>query len=134
IGDLAKRALVDHWDKMTPDQRKRVVETLRSVVEKNYIRQLRSNLEYAIQYKSEEAQGSDTLVKTVIEAQRKGRPFEVTVDYLLHPEGDGWKVYDVTTDDVSILSNYRSQFNRIIAKDGVEGLITRMKSKLEQGE
>jgi phospholipid transport system substrate-binding protein len=134
IGDLAKRALVDHWAKMTPDQRTRVVDTLRAIVERNYIRQLRSNLEYAIQYKTEESQGADVLVKTVIQAQRKGRPFEVTVDYLLHPAGEAWKVYDVTTDDVSILQNYRSQFNRIIAKDGVNGLITRMKNKLEQAE
>jgi phospholipid transport system substrate-binding protein len=134
IGDLAKRALVDHWEKMAPAQRTRLVDTLRAVVEKNYISQLRSNLEYAIQYKGEEAKDTDVLVKTVIQAQRKGRPFEVTVDYLLHPAGDGWKVYDVTTDDVSILQNYRSQFNRIIAKDGVEGLIGRMKSKLEQAE
>ncbi len=134
IGDLARRALVDHWDKMTPNQRTRLVDTLRSIVERNYIRQLRSNLEYAIQYKGEEPQGADVLVKTVIQAQRKGRPFEVTVDYLLHPAGDTWKVYDVTTDEVSILQNYRSQFNRIIAKEGVDGLIGRMKGKLDQGE
>ncbi|HKA89753.1 MAG TPA: ABC transporter substrate-binding protein [Haliangiales bacterium] len=134
IGDLARRALVDHWDKMTADQRTRLVDTLRSIVERNYIRQLRSNLEYAIQYKGEEPKGTDVLVKTVIQAQRKGRPFEVTVDYLLHPAGETWKVYDVTTDEVSILQNYRSQFNRIIAKEGVNGLIGRMKGKLEQAE
>src|SRR5262245_12496919 len=134
IGDLTKRALVDHWDKLTPAQRTGMQDTMRAIVEKNYIKQLRSNLEYEIKYVGEEKQGEDLLVKTVIEAQRKGRPLEIPVDYLLRAEGDTWRAYDVITDEVSILNNYRSQFNRIIAKEGIAGLQKRMKDRLEKGE
>ena len=134
IGDLAKRALVDHWDTMSATQRQKSVETLRAIVERNYVSQLKSSLKYDVKYVGEEPQGGDTLVKTVVQAERKGRPFEIAVDYLLHPEGQGWKVYDIITDEVSLLKNYRSQFNRIINKDGVDGLIKRMNTKLESGE
>jgi phospholipid transport system substrate-binding protein len=54
------------------------------------------------------------------------------VDYKLVAQGDEWRVYDVITEDVSILDNYRSQFNRIIAKEGVPGLIARMKAKIDK--
>lgn len=134
IGDLAKRALVDHWQEMTPAQRNSLVDTLRSIVERNYIAQLRSNLSYQTVYNGEEKQGDDVVVKTTIKAQRGGRPVEIGVDYRLRPEGNGWRVYDVVTDDVSILKNYRSQFNRIIGKEGIDGLIRRMKAKLDQNE
>jgi phospholipid transport system substrate-binding protein len=134
IGDLAKRALVDHWGEMSPAQRTALVDTLRQIVERNYVAQLRSNLSYDIVYSGEEAQGGDVLVKTVIKAERAGRPVEIPVDYVLHPEASGWRAYDVITDEVSILKNYRSQFNRIIAKDGVDGLIRRMKTKLDKHE
>jgi phospholipid transport system substrate-binding protein len=134
IGDLAKRALVDHWQEMTPAQRTTLVDTLRLIVERNYIAQLRSNLNYDIDYQGESQDGDDILVKTVIKAERSGRPVEIPVDYRLHPTAAGYRVYDVVTDEVSILKNYRSQFNRIIGKEGVDGLIRRMKAKLEKNE
>ena len=134
IGDLAKRALVDHWTKMTPAQRTELVDTLRDIVERNYISQLKSNLEYEIQYVGEEKQGTDVVVRTMIKAKRNGRPIEIPVDYVLHEEGGAWRAYDVITDEVSLLKNYRSQFNRIIAKEGATGLIRRMKERLDRNE
>jgi phospholipid transport system substrate-binding protein len=133
IGDLTQRALVDHWAKMTVPQREAIVGTLRDIVEKNYLGQLKNNLEYEIGYVSEEPKGSDVIVKTVIKAKRQGRPIEIPVDYVLRQTKDGWRAYDVITDGVSILDNYRSQFNKIIAKEGVDGLIARMKKKLDKG-
>ncbi len=134
IAILARRALVDHWDEMSTAQRDEVTRTLREVVERNYVSQLRQNLKYQVKYVGEEPQGEDVLVRTTIQAERKGRPFEISVDYLLHPEGDSWRVYDIVTDEVSLLKNYRSQFNRIIAKEGVDGLIRRMKAKLVENK
>src|SRR5262249_28768551 len=118
IGDLAKRALADHWDKMTASQRTAIVDTLRQIVDRNYVGQPRSNLSYEVVYTGEEPQGQDVVVKTVIKAQRNNRPVEIPVDYVLRQEANGWRAYDVITDEVSILKNYRSQFNRIIAKEG----------------
>jgi phospholipid transport system substrate-binding protein len=132
IGLLTQRALVDQWDKMTPAQRTELVDTLRQIVEKNYLSQLRSNLDYKIDYGTEEKQGDEVLVHTIIRGKKNGRPTKIKVDYKLVAAGDQWRVYDVITEDVSILDNYRSQFNRIIAKEGVPGLIARMKAKLDK--
>jgi phospholipid transport system substrate-binding protein len=132
IGLLTQRALVDHWDKMAPAQREELVTTLREIVEKNYLSQLRSNLEYKIDYGTEEKQGDSVLVHTIIRGKKNGRPTKIKVDYKLVTVGDQWRVYDVITEDVSILDNYRSQFNRIIAKEGVPGLLSRMKAKLDK--
>jgi phospholipid transport system substrate-binding protein len=119
---------------MLPAQRKAITETLRDVVEQNYVSQLRSNLSYDIRYDGEEGRGEDRLAHTTILAQRRGRPFQVRVDYVLHPQaGGGFRAYDVITDGVSLLENYRGQFNRIIKRDGVDGLIKRMRARLERG-
>ncbi|HEY3450139.1 MAG TPA: ABC transporter substrate-binding protein [Myxococcales bacterium] len=134
IGLLAERALVDHWEKMTPKQRTDVVATLKQIIEKNYLSQLRGNLDYKIDYLGEEPKDANVKVKTAIRTEKNGRMTKILVDYTLRPEGAGWRVFDVITEDVSILNNYRSQFNRIIAKDGVDGLIATMRSKLEKGD
>jgi len=132
IGFLAERALVDHWAKMTAQQRTQVQDTLRAIVEKNYLNQLRGNLDYTTEFAAEEKQESDVLVKTIIHAKKNGRASKILVDYRLRAEGDQWHIFDIITEDVSILANYRGQFNRIIAKDGVDGLIAKMKAKLDK--
>lgn len=131
---LAQRALADHWEKMTAQQRTDLSTTLQAIIEKNYLSQLKGNLDYRIEYVAEDPKGEDVLVKTLIHAQNKGRPSKISVDYRLRPEGDHWRVYDVITEEVSILQNYRQQFNKIIAKDGVDGLLAKMKTKLEKGQ
>ncbi len=133
IDFLTQRALVDHWDKMTPKQRSEIQGALRAIVEKNYLSELRGNLDYKMDYADEEAKGADVLVRTVIHAHKNGRPSKLSVDYELKPDGERWRVFDVITEEVSILQNYRAQFNRIIAKEGVDGLIARMKSKVPKG-
>jgi phospholipid transport system substrate-binding protein len=132
IGLLAERSLVDHWEKMTPQQRADVVATLKAIIEKNYLSQLRGNLEYRIDDLGEEPKDGNVKVKTAIRAEKHGRPTKILVDYTLRPEGASWRVFDVITEEVSILNNYRSQFNRIIAKEGVDGLIAKMKARLEK--
>jgi phospholipid transport system substrate-binding protein len=131
---LAQRALVDHWAKMTPKQRREVQASLRAIIERNYLSQLRGHLNYRTEYPGEKRLGRDVLVRTVILAERSGRPARISVDYRVRSEGDRWRIYDVVTEGVSVLQNYRAQFNRIIAKEGVDGLIGRMHARLRKGD
>jgi phospholipid transport system substrate-binding protein len=128
---LAQRALVNHWKTMSATQRSEVQSALQAIVEKNYLNQLHGKTDYRTEYLSEEKDGDDIVVKTAIHTEKDGRPTKILIDYRLRLEGDHWRAYDVVTEDVSILDNYRSQFNRIIAKEGVDGLIKKMKNKLE---
>jgi phospholipid transport system substrate-binding protein len=130
IDELARRALVDHWAKLTDAQKTEFLALLRALIEDNYIKGLRANLEYQVAY-SGEAPGADktTVVNTEITAKKKGRPIKIKVDYVLVDVGGKLKAFDVKTDGVSLVDNYRAQFNKIIAKDGFDGLIAKMKKK-----
>jgi phospholipid transport system substrate-binding protein len=58
---------------------------------------------------------------------KKGEP--MTVNYRLHRVRDEWKIYDVVVEDISLIDNYRSQFNRILATGSFDDLLTRLKAK-----
>jgi phospholipid transport system substrate-binding protein len=130
VDALGERALSDHWSTLSDTQKKEYLDLLRALIEDNYVKGLRANLDYKVKYKSEAKQKDGTrLVKTEIKTKRHGRPFTVKVDYVLELDGKSWKAFDVVTDGVSLVDNYRAQFNKIIAKDGFDGLIAKMKKK-----
>lgn len=66
---------------------------------------------------------------TKVNTKRKGRPYSIAVDYVLVKDGDKLRAWDIKTDGVGLVENYRTQFNKIIAKDGFAGLMAKMKSK-----
>jgi phospholipid transport system substrate-binding protein len=132
LDELAKRAVDKHWDKMSESQRKDYLDLLRSLLEENYIRGMRSNLAYTVEYIGEAPAPSATamLVLTKIIAKRKGRPYSIKVDYTVESDAKGVvHVVDIATDGVGLIDNYREQFNKIIAKDGMDGLLAKMKKK-----
>ncbi|MDB4952479.1 MAG: Toluene tolerance precursor [Myxococcales bacterium] len=130
IDELGKRALVDKWAKLTPAQQTEFLTTLRSLIEDNYVHGLRSNLEYSIDYAGETAdKDGSTIVTTWINTKRHNRPYKIEVDYVLKRDGDKLKAWDVKTDGVGLVENYRTQFNKIIDRDGFGGLIAKMKKK-----
>lgn len=130
IGELTQRALVDHWAKLTEAQRKDFLDTLRALIEDNYVKGLRANLDYQVTYLGEAPGDKGTIVvKTQIAAKKKGRPIKIAVDYVLMEQGGKLRCFDVKTDGVGLVENYRAQFNKIIAKDGFDGLLNRMKKK-----
>jgi phospholipid transport system substrate-binding protein len=134
IDELGKLALGDHWAKLSEAQRQEFLQLLRALIEDNYVKGLRANLDYQVTYLGEEAgpktAGRDTtLVKTEIKAKKKGRPLTISVDYLLVSDKGKLRAVDIITDGVGLVQNYRAQFNRIIQKEGFDGLLTKMKKK-----
>jgi phospholipid transport system substrate-binding protein len=126
IDELGKRAMVDQWSKLSAEQQKEFLSVLRELIESNYIKGMRSNLEYSTDYTGESTdKDGNTTVTTTIQTKRKGRPYSIEVDYVL-VKGRAW---DVKTDGVGLVENYRTQFNKIIDKDGFAGLIAKMKKK-----
>jgi len=130
IDELGKRAMVDQWKKLSASQQQEFLSTLRALIEANYVKGLRQNLEYTVDYTGEstDAQGN-VVVTTVINTKRKNRPVKISIDYILKKQGDKLKAYDVKTDGVGLVDNYRAQFNKIIEKEGFAGLIAKMKKK-----
>ena len=94
------------------------------------MRGLRANLEYQIDYAGESAdKDGNVVVATKINTKRKGRPYTIEVDYVLVKDGDKLRAWDVKTDGVGLVENYRTMFDKIIDKDGFDGLISKMKKK-----
>jgi phospholipid transport system substrate-binding protein len=132
--ELAQKSLGPHWDKLTPAQRTEFVTTLRELIERNYVKQLRSNLDYAVQYKNEEAAGDQATVSTVVKVKSPGKSTDAEIVYKMKKNPDGWRVWDVVTDEVSLVRGYKTQFNKIINEQSYDALIKKMKSKLKDGE
>lgn len=133
IDELGQRALGDHYAKLSPAQRKEFLALLRDLVEANYIKAMRSNATYEVRYVKEEEQDDGRLVTTELVLTRNGRPEVMSVEYRLRKEGDQWRAFDLVTDGVGLVENYRAQFNQIIAKEGTKGLLDRMRKKKAQG-
>lgn len=130
VEELSKRALDQHWSGLQDAQRKEFVELLRQLIQRNYQRNLESTLDFSIKYEAEQKAKEGVVVKTRARSRTNRRAPEVTIDYTLLASNGSWKVYDVVTDGVSLVENYRSQFNRIIRRDGWPSLIERMRKSL----
>ena len=130
IDQLGKRAMVDQWNKLSKAQQDQFLKLLRELIEENYVRGLRANLQYSVEYVGETTdKAGNTVVNTKISTQRKGRPYTIEVSYVLVNEGGKLRAWDVKTDGVGLVDNYRTMFNKIIQKDGFDGLIAKMKKK-----
>jgi len=132
--ELAQKSLAAHWEKLTSPQRNEFVSTLRELIERNYVKQLRTNLDYQVQYKNEEDEGDQATVSTIVKVKSAGKKTDAEIIYKMKKAADGWHVWDVITDEISLVKNYRTQFNKIITEQSYDALIKKMKSKLKDGE
>lgn len=129
VDELGREALKNHWAKATAAQQTEYLALLRAIIEGEYIKGLRANVAYTVTYKGETTSGSDTTVATEIAATRKGRPLRIKVDYVLHKAGGALRAYDIKTDGVSLVENYRAQFDKLVAKGGIDNLLAKMRKK-----
>ncbi len=130
--ELARLSLAKHWEGRSEKERTEFTGILKDLIERNYVKQLRSNLDYKLDYKTEKVTGDSALVQTIVKVEKNKRVTEIQIDYKLRKVKGTWMVFDVITDEVSIVQNYRSQFNRIIRKESYEALVKKMKRKLEE--
>jgi phospholipid transport system substrate-binding protein len=132
--ELAKRSLSRHWDGLTPKQRTEFVTTLRDLVDRNYLKQIHGKPDYDLKFdKEDKKQNNEAEVHaTLTTTTSKGKKVNVDLVYQTLFKGGHWVVYDVVTDDQSLLENYRAEFNKIIEKDGYDALLKRMRRKLDQ--
>jgi phospholipid transport system substrate-binding protein len=133
-GELARRALSKHWDGISGKQREEFVDTLRDLVERSYLKQVHGNPNYNIKYDKETKQDNEADVTGVLNTMARGKKVKIALEYKMLWKGDHWVVYDVVTDEQSMLENYRAEFNKIINKDGFDALLKRMKKKLDEKE
>ncbi len=124
--EMAKRALARHWAARTPEQRKRFIELFTDLLENSYVSKIESYGGEKIVYLPEQAEGDTVTVRSKIVTQRGT---EIPLDYRLQKKGDRSEVYDVAIEGVSLVANYRTQFNKIITQSSYEELVKKMEQK-----
>lgn len=130
--ELSKRALASEWDKHSKKEREAFVALLKKLVERNYEDNIRSTLDYKVNYVREKKKSDEVIVFTVAKSKKQRRSPSISIDYRLKQEDGNWLIFDIITDGVSLVNNYRQQFRRILRKDGWDGLMDRMRSKAEK--
>jgi phospholipid transport system substrate-binding protein len=128
---LARLSLAEEWNKHSKKELDYFVSLLRQLVERQYQRNMESTLEYRVSWVGTEPLEDGVKVKSSARSTKKKRQPPITIDYSMSPAGEEWKVYDIFTDDVSLVRNYKRQFRRVIKEEGWKGLIGRMEKKLE---
>jgi len=129
---LAQNSMGDQWGKLTDAQKKEFTGLLKQLVQQAYEKNLRNTLSYDISYVSEEAADGGMKVDTKATSKNDKREDPIEISYTLKKgdSGSNFKVVDITTDDVSLVSSYRGQFVKTMNSDGYDGLKKKMKDKL----
>ena len=129
FAETARRSLARHWQGRTDKEREEFVQLFSDLLERSYISKIELYGGEKIQYGREQLDGDYATVSTKI-ITKHGQ--EVPADYRLLRRGDRWLVYDVVIEGVSLISNYRTQFNKIIQTSSYGELVKKMRTKQEE--
>lgn len=126
FAEMAKRSLGSHWQRRNPAEQQEFVKLFTDLVESSYVDAIESYNGEKVVVANEKQDKDFAEVNTKI-VTKKGEEF--AIDYKLHQTSGSWKIYDAVIENVSLVNNYRSQFNRVIGKSSYEDLLSKMKEK-----
>ena len=121
-------ALGRYKDDVSEQQRPEIVNEFRMLLVRTYSSALLEYTDQVLVYLPMEGTEAEGRVTVRTEIEQAGG-FPIPINYMLKNGDDGWKVFDISVDDVSLVTNYRSSFARAIKKDGVDGLIKTLRSR-----
>jgi phospholipid transport system substrate-binding protein len=131
---LTEGSLGSEWAPRTDAEKAQFSDLLKQLVRKGYERNLKKILNFGVEYVSEDAADGAVMVKTKAKSKTDAREEPVEIVFKLAQKGGTWRVQDIVTEGVSLVSSYRSQFTKIVKKDGFPALIQKMKDKLAKGD
>jgi phospholipid transport system substrate-binding protein len=124
--ETARRSLGPHWNSRTPQQQQEFVKLFSELLDRSYTSKIDLYQGERVQYTGETTDGNEATVKTLIAAKNNT---DIPVDYRMHLKNGRWAVYDVIIEGVSLVSNYRTQFNKIIQTESYDVLVQRLRAK-----
>jgi phospholipid transport system substrate-binding protein len=127
--EMAKRSLGKHWNQRSPAERKQFTDLFASLLESSYAAKIESYNNEKIDYLKETVDGNYAEVKSKVITPKRD---EYSLDYRLLNENGKWMVYDVVIEGVSLVSNYRTQFNKIITTNGYSELVKKLQTKTDE--
>jgi len=129
--EVAKRTLSTHWKGLTDQQRQEFVQLFIALVEKTYSHNLdryNNGVQFFFDHERIEDQFSEVDTRVLDPVQNR----TFSIGYRLHNVNGKWLVYDVVIENVSMVQNYRNQFNRILTKSSYEELIKALQNKIHE--
>jgi len=128
---MSQRTLSRNWRKATPEQQDRFTDLFAKLLEKTYMGRIEAYTDEKVEYIREKME-SDT--RAMVYTQILAKSGNIPINYRVAKKGDQWLVYDVIIEEVSLISNYRTSYEEIIKKDGIEGLLSQMAQKVKDQE
>jgi phospholipid transport system substrate-binding protein len=127
--ELSRRTLARNWNSMNAAQRQEFVQLFRQVLQKAYIDKILSytNEKVVFDRESKLAENQVEVQTRIITASK-----EIPIAYRMILKNGVWKVYDVVIENVSLILNYRTQFNEILAKNTPEQLLSTLRKKVKE--
>jgi phospholipid transport system substrate-binding protein len=129
FGETAKRSLGRHWNARTQVERDEFVKLFGDLLERSYISKIELYGGEKIQYVGDKIEGDQASVQSKL-LTKSGS--DVPIEYRMLKKGDRWLVYDVIIEGVSLIANYRTQFNKIIQTSSYAELVRKMKTRQEE--
>jgi phospholipid transport system substrate-binding protein len=129
FGEAARRALGLHWASRTEAERAEFIALFKELVDYSYILRIEPYAGEKVVYVGESVEDDRATVRTKIQAKQGA---DIEIDYRLHRQGDRWLIYDVAVDGVSLVANYRTQFNTIIQTSSYAQLLARIRARLKE--
>ncbi len=127
FNEMAMRSLGPNWRRLNPQQQKEFASTFTALLEKTYADQIDLYDGQQVVYAGESVDGDYARVDSRI-IDKKGQTYSVA--YRLHKVDGKWRIYDVVAENISLVNNYRAQFNRVIARSSFEELLKTMKQQV----
>jgi len=128
--ETSQRALGPHWQARTPAEREEFTGLFADLLERSYVEKIELYNGEKVAYLGDTVDGDFATVRTKL-VTKQGT--EVPIVYRMVRRGDRWLVYDVSIEGVSLVANYRAQFNKIIQSSGYAGLVQRLREKQIEG-
>jgi phospholipid transport system substrate-binding protein len=123
--EMARRSLGPHWRRLKPQQQTEFVASFRELLEKTYADKIDLYDGQKVAFSGESVDQDYAQVDTRV----IGKEQSYSVDYRLHLVDGKWKIYDVVAENISLVNNYRSQFNRVLSNSSYDELLKIMKEK-----
>lgn len=123
--EMARRSLGQHWAPRTPVERTRFVTLFTELIQQSYIAKIDQHGKAKMAFRGETVEGGQAAVRTTIPLSNGS---EMPLEYRMHNVDSRWRVYDLSIDGVSLVSNYRAQFNKIIRIESFDILVAKLTS------
>ncbi len=128
VQETAQRALGTHWQQRSPAEREEFVGLFADLLERSYIAKIDLYGGERLRFTEERVDGDNAIVRARV-TTKTGT--EVPVEGRMHKKGDRWLIYDVAIENISLIANYRAQFDRIIRTSSYAELVKRLRTRGE---